>query len=711
MKPKKQNVAMIIFFAVASFLFAMLVTLHATEYIHTNPGVTFFEWLNPVVTKITEAPLTFVVTPLFFKKVGMVIFFYAIGALWVYVENERNKQTLPGKESGSASWYTNFRKYNKKYTEPFGKASNSGDNNAILTENIYLSLNGHKTRRNSNVLVVGGSGSGKSRFYVKPNIMQANTNFVITDPAGELLKSTGSLLEKEGYEIKVFNLVEMQKSNCYNPFNYIRDDVGVLMLINCLIRNTNPAGQTSSDPFWEKSETALLQALCFYLIKYRPKEEQNFTSVMRLLRAAEVDEQNPGKKSKLDRIFDEVAVKDPTSIAYKQYQTFKMGAGRTLKSILISCSVRLTVFNLLQIENLTGVDDIDLAALGSDKKVALFVIIPAADNTYNFLVSMMYYQLFETLYYYAETEFGGMCKRNVRFLLDEFVNIGQIPDFTKKLATMRKYQINCSIILQNLAQLKALYKDDWETTVGNCDEFLFLGGQEYSTLEYISKEIGDATIVVRNTSRQRGKSGSSSLSFNRSGRRLMFENEIMQIPDDECILFIRGLKPFYDKKFTLEKHSNFKYTGDFHKDFNYINRLDNTRYPSNEKVYNDYEAKVINAYEKSKNASRRGNKAISDPRSVTAAMATIGIKSPEDIRRRLAPIPSKDEISYNFTDIDNIVIPAFDDEVVIQTPESIINTKDEIILDGEEAQNSLISNSDQNQKKRRRTKKPEEWLY
>ena len=402
-----------------------------------------------------------------------------------------------------------------------------------------------------------------------PNLLQANCSFVVTDPSGELLESTGKFLEDQGYKIKVFNLVEMQHSNCYNPFNYIRDDLGVLMMINCLIKNTNPTGADKGDPFWEKSETALLQALCFYLIKYRPKNEQNFTSVMKLLRAAEVNENDPSQKSVLDRIFEDVEKKDPNSIALKQYQTFKMGAGKTLKSILISTSVRLTVFNMWQIENLTGTDDIDLGSIG-DEKTALFVIIPAADDTFNFLVSMMYSQLFETLYYHAETECEG--KRlpyHVRFLLDEFANIGTIPDFEKKLATMRKYEISCTIILQNLAQLKTMYKDNWGSITGNCDSFLFLGGKEYDTLEAISKELGDATIIVRNNSRSFGKSGSSSQSFNKTARKLMTPDELSRMPNSDCILMIRGLKPFYGKKYDYPKHPNYKYTGDANDEFLY----------------------------------------------------------------------------------------------------------------------------------------------
>ena len=486
---------------------------------------------------------------------------FAIACAFLVVEGQKAQKEAIGIEDGSARWNTDMAKFNRQYTDPKDSAVNDGAYNMILTDSVFLSMNTWQTRRNNNVMVIGGSGAGKSRFFVKPNLLQANCSYVITDPAGELLETQASFLERSGYKIKVFNLVEMKHSNCYNPFNYVRDDLGVLMLINCLIKNTNKDGQSGGDPFWEKSETALLQALMFYLIKYRPKEEQNFTSIMKLLRAAEVDENNPNVKSPLDRIFDEVQKRDPNSIALKQYMTFKMGAGKTLKSILISCSVRLTVFNMKEIEQLTGTDDIDLGTVG-DEKQALFVVIPAADDTYNFLVSMMYSQLFETLYFHAETQCKNKkLKYHVRFMLDEFANIGQIPEFTKKLATMRKYEISCSIILQNLAQLKAMYKDDWEGLIGNCDSFLFLGGQEYGTLEYLSKELGNTTIRSRSRSRSFGKGGGS-VSTQTKARPLMTPDEIMRMDNTKCICIIRGLYPFFSDKYDYPRHQNYRFTGD-----------------------------------------------------------------------------------------------------------------------------------------------------
>lgn len=562
MRPDTMRNKMLIAFATFCYFLSCILSCHmGVAYKQTHSG-NIAEVFMIALHRFSTEKFSLVPTAKGFTIWILFSLIYAIALMFLIVEGQKAPKDATGIESGSARWNTNIDKYNRTYTDPKDSSTNDGPYNMILTDTVFLSMNTRQTRRNNNVMVVGGSGAGKSRFFVKPNLLQANCSYVVTDPAGELLETQASFLEKQGYKIKVFNLVEMKHSNCYNPFNYIRDDLGVLMLINCLIKNTNKEGQSGGDPFWEKSETALLQALMFYLIKYRPKEEQNFTSIMKLLRAAEVDENNPNVKSPLDRIFDEVAKRDPNSIALKQYMTFKMGAGKTLKSILISCSVRLTVFNMKEIEQLTGTDDIDLGTLG-DSKQALFVVIPAADDTYNFLVSMMYSQLFETLYFHAETECKG--KRlncHVRFMLDEFANIGQIPEFTKKLATMRKYEISCSIILQNLAQLKAMYKDDWEGLIGNCDSFLFLGGQEYGTLEYLSKELGQATIHVNNTNRTFGARGSSSRGTNKTARALLNPDEIMRMDNQDCILLIRGLHPFYGPKYDYPRHKNYRFTGD-----------------------------------------------------------------------------------------------------------------------------------------------------
>ncbi len=574
------------------------------------------------------------------RGIGYFILFTVIFAIALYlikVDDEGIDHDATGHESGSAKWNKNIKGYNRIYTDPKDSPNSDGDYNMILTDQVFLSMNTRQTRRNNNVMVVGGSGAGKSRFFVKPNLLQANCSYVITDPAGELLETQAGFLEREGYKIKCFNLVEMKHSNCYNPFNYIRDDLGVLILINCLIKNTNPDGKSGGDPFWEKSETALLQALMFYLIKYRPKEEQNFTSIMKLLRAAEVDENNPNVKSPLDRIFDEVAKRDSNSIALKQYMTFKMGAGKTLKSILISCSVRLTVFNMKEIENLTGTDDIDLGSIG-DEKQALFIVIPAADSTYNFLVSMMYSQLFETLYFHAETQCKGKrLNYHVRFMLDEFANIGQIPEFTKKLATMRKYEISCSIILQNLAQIKAMYKDDWEGLIGNCDSFLFLGGQEYSTLEYLSKELGKTTVHVYTHSRSFArKGGSGNKGQQKTARELMTPDEIMKMDNRDCILIIRGLHPFYGPKYDYPRHKNYKYTGDY---------ADSQLYDYRKKFNNEIKANIesIGIGDKSKSSkegltSKRIEKVIVHYNNPLELCNSLGVNEETNLEKLFKPV-------------------------------------------------------------------------
>jgi len=372
----------------------------------------------------------------------------------------------------------------------------------------------------------------------------------------------GSYLERLGYEVRVFNLVQMDHSFCYNPFNYIRDDNGVLTMITALIKNTTPEGKSSNDPFWEKAETALLQALCFYLQSECNPEDRNFTNVMKLLRCAEVREGQEDYDSTLDIMFKDLKAKDPEHIAVRQYAVFKQAAGKTAQSILVSCSVRLTVFNMQSIANLTGTDSVDLASLG-DRKVALFCITPTADTTFNFLIAMMYTQLFETLYHRAETSCKG--KRlpvHVRFLLDEFANVGTIPDFPQKLSTMRKYEISCSIIIQALSQLKAMYKDDWEVLVGNCDSRLFLGGADETTLKYISNSLGKETIRAISNSRSWSKQGSYSQNFNKTGRELMTEYELSVMPNSNCVLFIRGEHPFFCTKYPLEKHPNYKRSGD-----------------------------------------------------------------------------------------------------------------------------------------------------
>lgn len=608
MGPKKSNKPFYIGAGIVGYIFILLLSGQMGKYEARHPTADFGKILSHGFSNLFSNPFDiFPLSASAFKYIGLLTIAVAFIVMALYVNQQKNHVDMPGKESGSAKWYSDMDKYNKRYTDPKGTKDHNGPNNMILSNDVFLNMDTKKTRFNNNVLVIGGSGSGKSRFFVKPNILQANCNYVVTDPAGEMLASMGTFLENQGYEIRVFNLVEMDKSHCYNPFKYIRKDEDVLTMIDCLIVNTTPPNTKGGDQFWVKSETALLQALCFYLIEKCVPEEQNFGSVMELLRLAEVDENNPDKQSPLDVMFSKLKAENPSSMAVKSYDIFKMGAGKTLKSILISCGVRLQVFNLQAVANLTNVDTIDLASIGTgDGKKALFVITPQASETYNFLVSMLYSQLFETLYFEGNKliEQDKSFKHEIRFLLDEFVNIGQIPQFTKKLATMRKYGISCSIIIQNLAQIKALYEKDWETIIGNCDSMIFLGGLEYSTLEYISNIMGTQTIRTRNEGRSRGKNSSSSLNYQRTQRKLMNPDEVGNMDNSMCIIKIRSLDPFFTKKYDYPKHPNYHLTGDADISQRYINKLDNSLVSVN-KSNSVLEAHAAR-YKKLKEAALRG---------------------------------------------------------------------------------------------------------
>ncbi len=434
--------------------------------------------------------------------------------------------------------------------------------NMILSQNVALSMDGRATRKNCNTLILGGSGAGKTRFYLKPNLMQLNCSYVITDPSGEILQTMGKFLENAGYEIKVINLTNMDQSHCYNPFNYVREDADILVMIDVLTKNLTPPDSHSSDPFWPKSQAALLQAIAFYLYKECRPSERNFTNVMKLLRAAIIKDGRDDYKSPLDIIFEDLEKKDPNHIAVMQYSIFKQAPAKTASTILTCAEVDLAPFNLETIANLTSIDTVDMGTIGF-KPTALFCITPTAKTTYNWIISLAYTQLFETLYYTAETKCKGLrLPVHVRFLLDEFANIGQIPDFEQKLATMRKYEISCAIIIQNMAQLETMYKDSWKTIVGNCDTFIYLGGHEFSSTEYVSKMLGKQTIKSRNSSRTYGRQGSNNISLNATGRELMTPDEIAHMSDQDCLVMVKGVMPFFDKKYDLLKHPNYKYTGD-----------------------------------------------------------------------------------------------------------------------------------------------------
>ena len=476
---------------------------------------------------------------------------YAIGVM-VYLSTMKNyRRTV---EYGSAKW-ANALNVNRKY------ASKNYLENKLLSQNVRIGLNGKIHRRNLNTIVIGGSGAGKTRFYCKPNIMQCNTSFVVLDPKGEILRSEGYMLEKEGYVIKVIDLIDMSKSHGYNPFHYIQSDKDILKLITNLIRNTTPKGSQSMDPFWEKSETALLEALMLYLYHYAPEDEQNFTMVMEMLTYAEVKEDDEEYESPLDELFHHLERSDPDSLALKQYQIYKQAAGKTAKSILISVGVRLAAFNLDSMASLTRFDELELDKIG-ERKTALFAVIPDNDSTFNFLVGMLYTQLFQMLYYQADYVYGGELPIPVHFLMDEFANVALPDEFDKLLSTMRSRQIFVSIILQNLAQIKTLFKDSWESIVGNCDELYYLGGNEQSTHKFISEYLGKETLDTNTFGKSTGHSGSYSTNYQQTGRELLTPDEVRLLNNDYGLLFIRGERPIIDKKYDLLKHPNINETTD-----------------------------------------------------------------------------------------------------------------------------------------------------
>ena len=514
------------------------------------PDKNFIQILETLSEKL-EQPFFITYTPYTFKCILIFTAAYFLG-IGIYESQKRNYRR--GVEHGSAKWGNVSeicRRYcEKRYTQ-----------NLLLTQHFRMGLDGYKHKRNLNVLVVGGSGAGKSRTYAIPNIMQCNCSMVITDPKAELLRKTGGVLERNGYEVRVFDLINPETSWCYNPFAYVWDDKDVLKLINNLIRNTTPKGAQSSDPFWEKSETALLQALMLYLLHEAPPEEQNFPMIMEMLGSAQVKEDDEDYQSPLDILFERLEMRDPESIAVKQYAIYKQAAGKTAKSILISVGVRLAAFNLKQIANLTCTDELDLYSIG-EKKVALFCCIPDADTSMNYLVGMIYSNLFQTLYYVADRKYGGRLPIPVHCIMDEWPNVALPDDFDKILATMRSRGISCSIIIQNIAQMKALFKDSYESLIGNCDEFLYLGGNEKEGHKYVSELLGKETLDTNTYGQTKGRSGSYSVNYQQTGRELLTPDEIRLLANRKAILFIRGERPIMDDKYDLKKHVNFRYTED-----------------------------------------------------------------------------------------------------------------------------------------------------
>ena len=485
------------------------------------------------------------------KTVLVFLLIYAVvaGTMFANMKNYRR-----GEEHGSAQW-GNAEKICKKY------AQRNSESNKLLTQNVRIGLNGRKHRRNLNVLVCGGSGAGKTRFYCKPNIMQGNTSYVILDPKGEILRDTGKLLESKGYEIKVLDLINMEKSHCYNPFVYIHSDNDVQKLVNNLFKSTTPKGAQSQDPFWDTAASMLLKALIFYLKYEAPEDEQNFPMVMEMLRAGEVREDDEDYISPLDNLFYDLELKEPEHIAVKFYNNYKKGAGKTLKSIQITLAARLEKFDLQSLAALTATDELNLRSLG-EKKVALFALIPDNDTSFNFIVSMLYTQLFQQLFYIADREYKGSLPMHCHFVMDEFANVSLPDDFDKILSVMRSRGVSVSIILQNMAQLKVLFEKQWESIVGNCDTFLYLGGNEQSTHKYVSELLGKETIDLNTFGKSTGRNGNYSTNYQITGRELMTPDEVRMLDNMYALLFIRGERPVKDLKYDILKHPNINKTAD-----------------------------------------------------------------------------------------------------------------------------------------------------
>ena len=485
------------------------------------------------------------------RVAAVLLLCYAL-AIGVYLSTQRNYRRR--EEHGSAKWGW-AAQVNRKYADAHSTE------NKILTQNVAIGLDGRKHRRNLNTLVCGGSGAGKTRFFAKPNLCQANTSYVVLDPKGELLVSTGKLLEAKGYSIRVLDLINMDRSHCYNPFVYLRDDNDIQRLVTNLFKNTTPKGSQSQDPFWDQAATMLLLALVFYLHYEAPPEEQNFPMVMEMIRAGDVREDDDTYKSALDILFERLEMRNPEHIALKYYRNYHSGSGKTLKSIQITLISRLEKFNLDSLASITQNDELELWSLG-EQKTAIFAVIPDNDSSFNFLVGMLYTQLFQQLYHQADFIHGGRLPVPVHFLMDEFANVALPDEFDKLLSTMRSREISVSIIIQNLAQLKALFEKQWESIVGNCDEFLYLGGNEQSTHEYVSKLLGKETIDTNTYGRSKGRNGSYSTNWQLAGRELMTPDEVRMLDNRYALLFIRGERPLEDFKYDILKHPNIALTTD-----------------------------------------------------------------------------------------------------------------------------------------------------
>lgn len=512
-------------------------------------GSSIFVWMGRF-SEVLKRPSLLRWTPYTVKCIIVVLLLCAFAVVLYRSDREKRR---PGGEYGTAKWEA-AETMNQKYANKDGP-------NVILTQHVSIGMDGYKHQRNLNVLVVGGSGSGKTRYFCKPGLMDANCSYLVVDPKGEMLRSTGHFLKSQGYDIKVFDLIHPRQSDGYNPFRYIREEPDVLKLMDNLVKNTTPPKGASNDPFWEKAEIALDSALMLYLLSEAPKEEQTFEMLMFMLECARVmeDDQYP---TPLDLLFQSLEERDPTHVAVREYKVYKQAAGKTAKSILVTASVRLSAFIFPQYTNIMQEDEMDFGSLG-ERKRAIFCITPVNDGSMNYLVSMLFTQCFQELYLRADERYDGRLPVPVRVIQDEWANVAQPDSYPKVLATCRSYNIGINIIVQNIQSIKALYKDEWEGIIGNCDTLLFLGsGNEPTSLEFVSKLLGKETVHTRTRGQTKGRSGSSSVNFQQTGRNLMTPDEIRMLPTNDALLFIRGEKPVRDKKYNIKKHPNVRRTAD-----------------------------------------------------------------------------------------------------------------------------------------------------
>ena len=515
-------------------------------------GMNLFQWMGRF-SQVLERPFSIGWTPYTLKYMLGSLLLYGCGIALYYSSRENRR---PGEEYGSAKW-GNPKELNRKYMDHRHK-----DANIILTQRVRLGMDGYITQRNMNILVIGGSGSGKTRYFCKPGLYSANCSYLVTDPKGELLKAAGGLLLSLGYEVRVFNLIDPEQSDCYNPFVYVREEKDVLSLIDNLIKNTTPRNASSNDPFWEKAEVALDSALMLYLIHEAPQDEQNFETMLYMMNFADVREEDEQYRSPLDMLFRALEEEQPAHVAVKQYKVFKQAAGKTAKSILVTAAVRLAAFNIPQYAAMTSMDEMDFGSLG-ERKRAIFCVIPVNDSSMNYLVGMLYTQCFQELYRRADLKYNGRLPVPVRVLQDEWANVAQPESYPKILATCRSYNIGLNIIVQNVQQIKALYEKEHESIIGNCDTLLFLGGgNEPASLEFIVKLLGRETLATRTRGLTKGRNGSSTTNYQQTGRDLMTIDEVRKLDTNKAILFIRGEDPVIDRKYNLKRHPNIKLTSD-----------------------------------------------------------------------------------------------------------------------------------------------------